>query len=243
MNKKPIIILVKPQMPENIGMSARAMYNCGIDTLRLVEPREHYPSSRAMATSADCLKSMPEVEIFDTVADAVADLQYVYASTARPRQMQVEVLNPMTAGEKMAEQTASGTNVGILFGCEASGLSNDDIAQCNTVITAPLNPEFTSLNISQAVLLLCWHWWINANDMDAPMPKLEPDYELATGEDKQAFVERLIGELEPRGFFKSAGAEDTVKRNIYNLFSRTDLNEQELSMLQGIIRTLTKYKK
>ncbi|MGB1360615.1 MAG: RNA methyltransferase [Alphaproteobacteria bacterium] len=236
--KKPIVILVKPQMPENIGMSARAMYNCGIEQLRLVEPREHYPSSRAMATSADCLKQMPEVQIFDTVADATADLQFVYASTARPRQMQVEVLTPMDAGVKMAEQSKQGTGIGILFGCEASGLSNQDIAQCNTVITAPLNPDFTSLNISQAVLLLSWHWWINVNDNKAPMPSLDPDYQLATGESKQQFVSRLIGELEPRGFFKSAGAQSTVERNIYNLFNRTDLNEQELKMLHGIISTL-----
>ncbi|MDG1153642.1 MAG: TrmH family RNA methyltransferase [Alphaproteobacteria bacterium] len=238
---KPVIILVNPQMPENIGMSARAMYNCGIENLRLVKPREHYPSSRAMATSADCLKQMPEVEVFSTVAEATADLQYIYASTARPRQMQVEVLNPMQAGVKMAEQSQSDVKVGILFGCEASGLANSDIAQCNSVVTAPLNPNFTSLNISQAVLLLSWNWWINLNNENFPMPSIAPDYELAKGVDKQQFVKRLISEIEPRGFFKSKDATDTVKRNIYNLFSRIDLNEQELKMLQGILSTLIKY--
>jgi len=238
---KPVIILVNPQMPENIGMSARAMYNCGIENLRLVKPREHYPSSRAMATSADCLKQMPEVEVFSTVAEATADLQYIYASTARPRQMQVEVLNPMQAGVKMAEQSQSDVKVGILFGCEASGLANSDIAQCNSVVTAPLNPNFTSLNISQAVLLLSWNWCINLNNENFPMPSIAPDYELAKGVDKQQFVKRLISEIEPRGFFKSKDATDTVKRNIYNLFSRIDLNEQELKMLQGILSTLIKY--
>ena len=242
---KPVVILVNPQMGENIGMSARAMYNCGVEQLRLVNPRDGWDKNgkcyeKAMATSAECLRLMPEVQVFDSLADASTDLQAMYASTARPRYMEVNVYSPMQAGEMISQQCNSNIDVGLVFGCESSGLDNNDIALCNGIITVRLNEKFKSLNLSQAVLLLCWEWWKNHNNEMSPK-RLELDTPPASQEHIQKSLQRLEQELDSRGFFKSDTSGPTVKRNLNAMFNRIHMNEQEVQMLHGIIRCLTDF--
>ncbi len=237
---KPVIILIKPQLGENIGMVARAMFNCGIEELRLVKPRDGWPNDRAMATSAECLKLMPEVQVFDSLADASHDISYIYATTARPRDMQVKVQDPMEVGAESATRASNGEKVAFVFGGESSGLHNTDVAQCNSVITIPLNPDFTSLNLAQAVLLVSWEWRKHSGENLIPAVG-EVNSPLASQHHVNKALEVMEEELEKRGFFKSKGAESTVRRNLYTMFNRISMNEQEVQMLHGIVRCLSKF--
>ena len=237
---KPVVILIKPQLGENIGMVARAMFNCGIADLRLVNPRDGWPNEKAMATSAECLKLMPDVEVFDSLKDASHDLNYMYATTARPREMQVVVQTPMEVGVESAQRGQNGEKVGFVFGGESSGMDNADVAQCNAVITIPLNPEFTSLNLAQAVLLVSWEWRKTSGENLVPAIG-EVDSPLASQHHVNVAMEKMEDELEKRGFFKSAGAESTVRQNLYTMFNRIAMNEQEVQMLHGLVRCLSNY--
>ena len=182
----PAIILVAPQLAENIGTAARAMLNCGLTDLRLVNPRDPFPSERANAASVGALDIMPPVRIFETTEAAVADLQIVYATTARERKMVKPILTPRAVGERAVAAGRTGRKVGILFGKERTGLEKDDIALAEAVITVPLNPEFTSLNLAQAVLLLGYEWY-QAGDNTPPRVLETHGAAPATKEELYAF--------------------------------------------------------
>ena len=155
--KQPIIVLVHTQMGENIGMCARAMLNCGLERLRLVRPRDGWPNERAVATSADADRVIEGVECFDSVAEAVADCSRVFATTARNRARQLPALE---VSEAVGEIRGMGDEpCAILFGPEASGLDNESLSYADRLLDLPVNPEFSSLNLSQAVLLFAWEWW------------------------------------------------------------------------------------
>lgn len=243
----PVILLVKPQLGENVGMSARAMLNCGVTELRLVAPRDTCCLQRAMAASADCLKQMPEVAVYKNLPEAIRDLQFVYASTARVRHMNMLAQSPMQAvadvvkrGRKtMPERT------GFVFGAESSGLDNEDVAQCNAIVTIPLNPVFTSLNLAQAVLLLCWEW---RKALEMPVEESEKmprspvsSHVPATHGHVDVALRHLMVELNRRGFFKSETSESVVKRNIQTMFKRIGMNDREVQCLHGIVRCLTHF--
>ncbi len=251
----PVVILVGAQLGENIGMAARAMYNCGLDTLRLVCPRDGWCDDAAavvenpdmnpayqnyvsaLMASAEVLRKMPKIEVFDSLTDASHDMQFLYASTARTRTLHMDVYGPSQVGQKIHQQTAQGMQTGLVFGCEANGLSNDDIAMCHGIVTIPLNPNFTSLNLSQAVLLLCWEWWRQSPDMAlSPIP---PDIPMASVHHTHTVLNRLETALQTRGFFKSETSGPTVRRNLRAMFNRIHMNTQEVQMLHGIIKCLT----
>lgn len=235
---QPVIVLVHPQMGENIGATARAMLNCGLCRLRLVAPRDGWPNERADAMSAGALELMPPVQVFETLADAIADCHTIYATTARSRDLVKPVLTARSAGVSMHHDIAEGQNVAILFGAERSGLSNDEIMMAHKLITIPLNPGFSSLNLGQSVLLVSYEWSQNVFDgppLTTPLGKSLP----ATADQFNNFFDRLDSALLSGGFFRVPEMKDMTSRNIRSLFARAHPTDQEISTLHGILTTLT----
>ncbi len=234
---QPIIILVNPQMGENIGATARAMLNCGLTNLRLVNPRDGWPSERAEAMSAGALETMPPVEVYATLEDAIADCQTIYATTARARDLVKPVMTARSAGVAMHQDTHQGQKIAILFGAERSGLTNDEVMMAHKLITIPLNPDFSSLNLGQSVLLVSYEWsqgTFNAPEIALPLGKSNP----APAELFNGFFDRLDAELQTGGFYRVAEMKDIISRNIRSLFSRAHPTDQEINTLHGIITTL-----
>src|SRR5215470_12888415 len=162
----PAVILVEPQLGENIGTAARAMMNCGLDDLRLVRPRDGWPSDKAVAAASGADTVLAKARLYPSVPAAVADLIHVYAATARDRGMVRREVTPRHAAQEMRGWLAAGEPCGVLFGPERTGLVNDDVALADTVLTVPLNPGFSSLNLAQAVLIVGYEWF--ASGAEAP---------------------------------------------------------------------------
>lgn len=238
----PVVILVDPQMGENIGAAARAMLNCGVSELRLVNPRDGWPNERAEAMSAGALDKMPPVKVFATTAEAIADLHHVYATTARPRDMVKNAMTARSAGADMRVREAGGQLVGLLFGAERSGLGNDDVALSGTVITIPLNPGFSSLNLGQAVLLVTYEWMI-AGDTTPARQMINNDSFPATQDLMTGLYARLETELQELGFFRAPDMKPTVVRNLRSMLTRAEMTDQEVKTFHGIISALTGKKK
>lgn len=239
---QPVVILANPQMGENIGATARAMLNCGLSRLRLVNPRDGWPSERADAMAAGALELMPPVEVFATLADAIADCHTIYATTARARDLVKPVMTARHAGEAMHRDIASGQRVAILFGAERSGLSNDEVMMAHTLITIPLNAGFSSLNLAQSVLLVAYEWSQGVSGGEAvttPIGKSSP----ATAAEFNNFFERLDTELQSGGFYRVPEMKDIISRNIRALFSRAHPTDQEINTLHGIVTNLVGKKK
>jgi tRNA/rRNA methyltransferase len=230
----PAIILVEPQLGENIGTAARAMLNCGLDDLRLVAPRDGWPSERAVAAASGADLVLDKARLYPDVPAAIADLVHVYASTARDRYMVKRELTPRHAAEEMRGFVTGGEACGILFGPERTGLVNDQIALADTVLTVPLNPAFSSLNLAQAVLLIGYEWYTARTE---PRPEI-----LHTGHSRRANKEELLrffGHFEEAlvvsGFLRHPDKRPSLFRNLRNLFQRAQCTEQELRTLHGVI--------
>ena len=230
----PAIILVEPQLGENIGTTARAMYNCGLTELRLVKPRDGWPSEKAIAAASGADIVLDNAKLFGRVEDAVADLRHVYATTARGRDMVKRILTPRAAASEMQRFVAAGEGCGVLFGKERSGLVNDHVALADTVLSVPLNPGFSSLNLAQAVLLVSYEWF-TAGDA-TPAEALEVGLSrAATKEEYLRFFGHLEEELDRSGFMRTAEKRPGMVRNLRNLFQRAHCTEQELRTLHGVI--------
>ena len=230
----PAIILVWPQLGENIGTTARAMYNCGLTEMRLVKPRDGWPNQKAVAAASGADTVLQQARLFDTVEAAIADLRHVYAATARDRYMVKRVLTPRHGAAEMRRHLAAREACGILFGPERTGLVNDHIALADTVLTVPLNPAFSSLNLAQAVLLVGYEWFTSGEEV--------PAEQLVTGHSKVATKEELLRffghfeeELDRSGFLRTADKRPGMVRNLRNLFQRAQLTAQELRTLHGVI--------
>ncbi|PCI01457.1 MAG: rRNA methyltransferase [Alphaproteobacteria bacterium] len=233
-HKNPAIILIDPQLGENIGMVARAMLNCGFTDLRLVRPRDGWPSEHATRASSGALDKGVVVTLFDTTSAAIADCHRVYATTARPRDM---TKNVYTARSAMVEAHEKENEIiGILFGAERSGLQNEDIALANGIITLPLNPEFTSLNLAQAVLLVTYEYLMQGDDT----PDTQVATNLANKDTINQFSDRLIDTLDDNKFFRSEDLRPTTQRNLRNMLSRMEWTDQDIKTLHGIVSALTK---
>lgn len=232
----PVVILVDPQMGENIGAAARAMLNCGLTELRIVNPRDGWPNERANAMSSGALEKMPPVKVYSTTAEAVADLHHVYATTARPRDMVKQVMTARDAASDMRARSNGGQRLGLLFGAERMGLVNDDVAFSGTVITIPLNPGFSSLNLGQAVLLVSYEWMMSG---DSSTPQLTTGGSFpATQESILELFGRLEAELQDGGFFRAAEMKPTVVRNLRALLTRAQMTDQEVKTFHGMISAL-----
>ncbi|MBI1180000.1 MAG: RNA methyltransferase [Alphaproteobacteria bacterium] len=228
-------------MGENIGAAARAMANFALADLRLVRPRDGWPNPDAVPMAAGATDILDRARVFRSTEDAVADLNYVIATTARQRGMIKPVLSSRAAAEDLAARAGQGQKTGILFGGERSGLGNDDVALADAVVTIPTNPGFTSINIAQAVLLLGYEWFVAAGGDVAP-PELDDRSRPATKRELLGFMEHLEGALDEAGFLYPADKRPSMVRNLRNMWHRADLREQDVRTLRGIIVALTSYK-
>ena len=244
----PAVILVEPQLGENIGMVARAMLNCGLDDLRLVRPRADWPNEKAVAAAsgADCV--LERARLYPSTAAATADLNLLLATTARTRAMTKWTLTPRAAASEIRRASAAGMGVGLLFGKEARGLENDDEALAQAIIAIPLNPAFSSLNLAMAVLIVGYEWRLAADAVAAAAAapaaapvailQLPKETEPATAEQLQGLFEQLESELDRCGFLRIAEKRPIMVRNLRNLFGRAGLSAQEVRTLRGIISCL-----
>ena len=242
LNSNPTIILVSPQMGENIGASARAMANFSLDDLKLVTPRDGWPSKTAESNAVGALDLIKPVEVFDHTADALKNDHIVYATTARPRDMRKQVLTPKQAALDIQTNAQNGKKSAILFGGERAGLTNDDIALAHHIISIPVNPDFASLNLAQSVLLMAYELH---HAQDATPAKEMPvgDSASATHEELNDMLDRLEQELDHHHFFRNKDMHPTMMRNIRNIFMRTEMTEQEVRTFHGIISSLIGKKK
>lgn len=233
-NPQPIVILVEPQLGANIGMCARAMLNCGLSRLRLVNPREGWPQEDAKATAADADLVLERVEVFPTLVEALSDCGRVFATTARDRSLAQPLKQAEEAAQEIAELGADQNRVAILFGPEASGLDGDAIARADTLVRFPTNPEFPSLNLAQAVLLFGWEW----SRFSGEIPEAASIEEPVAREKLDLFLDRLFSKLEQKGYFLTEDIRPHTERSLRGLFARTKATERELQMLHGVLTAL-----
>ena len=236
----PAIILCRPQLGENIGAAARAMNNFGLTDLRLVAPRDGWPNEKAYAMAVTARPVLDEAKLFDTLHDTLADLNVVYATTARDRGITKEVLTP-EEGAKRLRKAASDDKIGIVFGNERTGLENDDISLVDAVITIP-TAEFASLNLGQAVLLCCYEWFKAEDDTPAARIDHNPLHRKPRREELFQLFEHLEGELTRTGFMFPPDKRDHMQRTIRATIHRARLTYQEVQTLRGMIVALAKGK-
>lgn len=230
----PAIILVEPQLGENIGTAARAMLNCGLTDLRLVKPRDGWPSDKAKAAASGADIVLEGARLCDRVEDAIADLNHVYATTIRDRHMVKRVVTPRFAAPEMRRLMAAGEGCGVLFGPERAGLVNDHVSLADTVLSVPLNPAFSSLNLAQAVLVVAYEWF-TAGD-ETPGEQFDSAHSVpAPKEALIHFFEHLEEGLDESGFMRDPDKRPTMVRNLRNLFQRAQLTEQEVRTLHGVV--------
>jgi tRNA/rRNA methyltransferase len=239
----PAVILSEPQLGENIGACARAMANFGLSDLRLVNPRDGWPNEKAEAMAAGAAGLIEAAHVFDSVAQAIGKLQLVYAATARDRTMAKPVLTPAEAARRLREAAAKGVQTGLLFGNERAGLSNDEVALADCIVTIPTHDEgFSSLNLGQAVLLLGYEWF-KAGDATPP-EQIDHGIQLpASREELILLFEHLEEELEKGGFLFPPGNRPGMIRTLRSILHRAQLTDQEVRTLRGVIVALTKGKR
>ncbi len=234
----PRVILIEPQLGENIGAAARAMLNCGLTDLALVNPREGWPNPKAEAMSAGATEVLENAKLFDSVEDAIAGLTRVYATTARPRDMTVRVTTPRQAAAELRTAWQAGDTLGLLFGPERSGMTNEHIVLADSVISVPLNPAYASLNLAQAVLIVGYEWFAAA--ADAPAEQLiENGTRPANKEELVSFFDRFEAALDQSGFFRSPDMRPSMVLNLRAMLQRANLTEQEVRTLHGVVSSLS----
>lgn len=235
----PYIILVEPQLAENVGMAARAMMNCGLYQMRLVNPREDHLSAKAISASSNAEEILEKAEVFASTREALADLQLVMATTARHRDQVKPVFTADRAAAKLYDAGTEGIKCGILFGPERTGLHNDDVSLADAIINIPLNPRHCSLNLSQAVLLAGYEYY--KTQIEAPAEQLVTNHaDLAEKNKVLRFVDFLQNKLSDCGNYKIDGQREKLEINLRNIFTRGQMTEQELNTLYGVVNYLSK---
>jgi len=232
----PTIILVKPQLPENIGLVARAMDNCGFDKLILVSPRENWPNDKAIKSAANSSIIVKNVKIFDSIDKAVSKFNYVIATSARKRFLN----KPHKINfQNLFSEAINNKNIAILFGPENSGLTNKDLSLCDCIFTIPLSNKNTSLNLSHSVLLFCYQWGLLLKKFDNNIE----DYNMLSNKNNFfIFMKYLRNELDNSGFLYPKEKSDSMFNNIQSMFLRAQLSEKEIKTLWGIFKILKKPK-
>jgi tRNA/rRNA methyltransferase len=238
----PIVILVEPQLGENIGMAARAMGNFALSRLRIVNPRDGWPNVAAQRAAAGADHIIDGVELFDTVEAAVADCSLLFATTARAHDQAKPVVGPEAAAAEMAGQIKAGGTVGILFGRERWGLTNEEVGLSNRIITFPVNPGFASLNLAQAVLLVGYEWFKLSTEGALPFAMPERS-EPASQHQMQAFFDNLVRELDKVEFLRPAEKRDTMLVNLRNIFTRMEPTKQDMHTLHGVVMAIAEGRK
>src|SRR5579862_6567261 len=238
----PVLILVEPQLGENIGAVARAMANFGLSRLRLVRPRQAWPNDKARMMAAGADRILDGAKLFDTLEAAIADCTFVLATTARAHDQAKPVVGPAEAAALMAPRVAAGETVAILFGRERNGLENDEVALADHIVTLPVNPAFASLNLAQAVVIVAYEWFKLASGETLPfaMPQKSP---TAPKEQLLAFFASLERELEKVEFFRPPDKRETMQINLRNIFTRMQPTQQDIQTLHGVIMSIAEGRK
>lgn len=234
----PAIVLVEPQLGENIGMVARAMANFGLAELRLVNPRDGWPSERARAAASRADHVIDATTVFDTLPAALADLNFVYATTARARDNFKPVRGPVEAGRRLRAFHRAGRRTGILFGRERYGLENEEVGLADEIVTFPVNPGFASLNIAQAVLLMSYEWMKSGLEAETDTAFTGRELAPAPKAALQSLFDHLEGALDARGYFRPATKKPRMVDNLRSVLTRPGFSEEELRMLRGVIASL-----
>jgi len=238
----PVVILVEPQLGDNIGATARAMANFGLSRLRLIKPRDGWPNPRAYVAASGADRILDEAVLYDTVEAAIADLTYVLATTARAHDQAKPVIGPEEAARVMAPRIAAGEAVGVIFGRERYGLENTEVALTDAIVTFPVNPAFASLNLAQAVLVIAYEWFklVTGGALPFAMPqKSDP----ATKEQLLAFFENVERELDRVEFFRPAEKHETMMINLRNIFHRMQPTRQDIQTLSGVVMSIAEGRK
>jgi tRNA/rRNA methyltransferase len=229
---KPVIVLVRPQLGQNIGKAARAMLNFGLSEMRLVSPRDGWPNPDAGPAASGADVVLERARVFETVQEAIADCSLVFASTVRRRDLVMPVVGP----EEMADQIgASSSRTAILFGPERSGLETEEVALANAIVTVPINPEFASLNLAQAVILLAYEWSKRSALAQPPAKDLE---EPAPHGELEGLIDQLDEELVAKGYFHPPSRTQATRNTIRTIFTKTGWSSREVKAVRGIIRAL-----
>ncbi len=234
----PAIVLVEPQLGENIGAVARAMLNFGMSDLVIVNPRDGWPNEKATAMASGASVVLEKAKIVGTTAEALADFNHVLAMTARPRESLLPVFAPREAAEAMKNRTQRGERCAIILGPERTGLSNEDVSRSDGVISIPVNPAFASLNVAQAAVVIAYEWAI-ADGAEPPPADLELSTP-ATREQFEGFIGQLFGSLSDARFFYPEERRPILERKIKTAFARAGLTEGEVRTLRGVVKALTK---
>jgi tRNA/rRNA methyltransferase len=233
----PVVVLVRPQLADNIGAVARAMGNGGLFHLRLVAPRDGWPQEKAWRNASGADRILDGLTLHDTVADAVADLHHVYATCPRPRHIVKPVLTARGGAAELRAVCGRGLRAGLLFGPERAGLDNDDMACCDALIRYPLNPAFMSLNLAQAVMVMAYEWW-TATDDTPPRRLMTNESQVAPKRDLENFLVHLVDQLDACGFLANLPKRPGMVRNLRHLFQRGEVTQQELRTLHGVVTEL-----
>ncbi|MDT0575097.1 RNA methyltransferase [Croceicoccus sp. F390] len=233
----PVIVLVRPQLGENIGKAARAMLNFGLTQLRLVAPRDGWPNPAAGPAAAGADMVLERAAVFNSVAEAVADCNHVHATTVRKRGISKPVLDPVGAAMRIHQDKGRHA---ILFGPERSGLETDDVALARTIITIPINPQFGSLNLAQAVILLVYEW---SKTQHLAQPTLTQELPPAPQEELDGLIAQLEAMLEPAGYFSPYSREVATRRTLHTVLTRPGWNHLEVRTMRGVLTTLARQRR
>lgn len=237
---EPVFVLIRPQMGENIGAAARGMWNFGLSRMRLVEPRDGWPNTRAVAMASGAGRVLDNLQVLPTTLDAVADCSVVYATTARPRDLTKTVLSPEAAAADMAARVAGGERVACLFGAERTGLENEDVALANVIVTVDVNPEFPSLNLASCVLLMAYEWRRATADAPAVREQMA-GAEWATALEMEHLAKHYEDQLEAAGYFFPEHKAESMKLSLRNLWSRMRLTGQDVQIFHGMLRQMVRW--
>jgi tRNA/rRNA methyltransferase len=238
----PVIVLVEPQLGENIGAAARAMANFGLSRLRLVRPRQGWPNEKARVMATGAGRILDGAALYDTLEAALADCTFVLATTARAHDQAKPVIGPAQVAEQIEPRIAAGETVAIVFGRERNGLENDEVALADCIVTLPVNPAFASLNLAQAIVIVAYEWFKRASG--AALPFAMPQKSAAAPKEQLlAFFAALERELEKVEFFRPPDKRETMQINLRNIFSRMQPTRQDIQTLHGVIMAIAEGRK
>jgi tRNA/rRNA methyltransferase len=233
----PAIILVEPQMGENIGAAARAMANFGLTDLRLVRPRDGWPNRKAKVAASGATGIVDDVQVFECAEDAIKSLNFVYATTARTRDLPKQVFGPRDAAAELRSRALRGQAVGVLFGRERWGLTNEEIALADAIVTFPVNPKFASLNIAQAVLLVAYEWMASGLTDELPTRDQVVPIDTTPASKQHLFglMRHLETALDPTGYFRTDEMKPMMVQNLRAILQRAGFTKDEIDVLHGVI--------
>lgn len=239
--KTPAMVLVRPQMGENIGAAARAMWNFGLDRMRLVAPRDGWPNPAAVAMASGAGRLLDDAQLCADLPGALGDCSFTFATTARPRDLTKPVFSPEAAMQLAAQKIAAGQRVAVMFGPERAGLENDDIARANAIISVPVNPAFASLNLAQCVLLVGYEWMRQSAQI-THLDEQMAGTDWANGQDIESLSQHYQDRLQTAGFFFPDHKAQSMRTNLRNFWSRMPMTRADVQMMHGILRQMVRWK-